>query len=85
MIITMDIELRGFEFWSGARATAYALTWEQLDEVESILEELYPDGMTETELNDLFWFDDDYIAELLGFDDFEALERYNNGDEDDED
>lgn len=42
---------------------------------------MYPDGMSETELNDLLWFEDDTIAEWLGFEDWEALERLNNGEE----
>jgi hypothetical protein len=78
MLITTDIELRGFEFWAGAVNTYNALTFEQLDEVESYLDELYPDGMSETELNDLFWFDADWIAEILGFEDFEDLENAND-------
>ena len=35
-------------------------------------------------INDLFWFEDDYIAQLLGFKNWEALERHNSG-EDEED
>ena len=35
-------------------------------ELENILEELYPDGMTETELNDLLWFDSESVYEWLG-------------------
>ena len=34
--------------------------------LENILEELYPDGMTETELNDLLWFDSESVYEWLG-------------------
>lgn len=30
-------------------------------------------------INDLFWFEKDFIAQLLGFDSFDALERHNNG------
>ena len=44
-------------------------TDEELDSLESILEtEIYPDGIGETELNDLFWFEDEYLCELLGID-----------------
>ena len=34
---------------------------------------MYPEGMDETEINDLFWFEDDLIAQWLGYEDFEAL------------
>ena len=59
--------LESFRPWSGAEDT-----WRKieeaglLDEFESILEELYPDGLSETELNDFLWFEQDYILELLG-------------------
>ena len=32
--------------------------------------------MTETQLNDILWFETDWIAEMLGFTDWECLERY---------
>lgn len=84
MKIYKEDSLHNFEFWSGARDRAEVLTYEQMEQVENILEELYPDGADETEINDLFWFEEDTIAEWLGFENFEKLEKYNNG-EDDED
>lgn len=41
--------------------------------------------MSETEINDLFWFEEDTIAQWLGFDDFEALERDHNSEDDEDD
>jgi len=73
MKIYKDESLTGFEFWSGAKDTAKYLTDEELTTIESYLEELFPDGMDETELNDFFWFEDDTIAEWLGYEDFEAI------------
>ena len=32
------------------------------------LEDLYPDGMEETEVNDLFWFEEEFLCELIGVD-----------------
>ena len=84
MKIYKEESLRNFEFWSGARNTAEVLTDDQLDEIESLLEMDNPDGMDETEINDFFWFEDDTIAEWLGFGDFEALKRHNNGEEEEE-
>jgi hypothetical protein len=54
-----------------AKDNADELTIEQLDELESILDELYPDGMTETQLNDLMWFDFDTIKNWLGIEEDE--------------
>lgn len=84
MKIYTEIRLENFEAWSGGADTLCTLTHEQCETLESILEDLYPDGMSETELNDLLWFDDDTIAEWLGFSDWEALEKYNNGEEEEE-
>ena len=66
MKIYSEKSLRNFEFWSGAKENANELTGAQLDEVETILEDLYPEGMDETQINDLFWSDFDTIKEWLG-------------------
>lgn len=66
MRIKTDKSLQHFEFWSGAKELAERLTWEELIEIENQLEELYPSGLTETELNDLFWFDSEFICDLIG-------------------
>ena len=84
MKITSEINLRDFEGWSGAVDTLNTLTDEQKDALEANLEELYPDGMDETSLNDLLWFENDAIAEWLGFEDWEDLERENSGEEEEE-
>lgn len=73
MTITREESLRNFEFWSGARDTVKYLTEDELDEIEEILEELHPEGMDETEINGIFWFEDDTIARWLGYDNFEEI------------
>ena len=65
MKITKEQSLSNFNFWSGAKENAKELTFSQLNEVECILEDLYPDGIDETHLNDIFWFDFDTIKEWL--------------------
>lgn len=86
MKIYKEENLTSFEFWGGAKDTVKYLTWEELEQIESMLEEMYPDGMDETELNDFFWFEDDTIAEWLGYEDFEELmHRDDEDDEEDED
>lgn len=74
MKIYSEKSLRNFEFWSGAKENANELTDAQLDEVETILKDLYPEGMDETQINDLFWFDFDTIKEWLGITDEEEAE-----------
>lgn len=67
MIITYELDLNRFEAWSGAKETLERIQREgKCAELENVLEELYPDGMTETELNDLLWFEPETIYEWLG-------------------
>jgi hypothetical protein len=73
MKITTEINIRNFEFWSGAVDTVKYLTEEQLDTIEVVLEDVYLDGIDETELNDFFWFEEDTIAEWLGYNSFDEL------------
>ena len=85
MKIYAEKSLRDFEFWSGAKDTVKYLTLNELDTIEEILEDVNPDGMDETEINDFFWFEDDTIAEWLGYDDFEELMHRDDEDEEEED
>ena len=73
MKIYTEKALSNVQWWSGARDTAEYLTNADFETLETELERLYPDGIGETELNDLFWFGKDWIAELLGYTDFEQL------------
>lgn len=82
MKIYTEQSLKNFEFWSGAVDTVKYLTDDEMDTIEATLEDIYPDGMTDTEINDFFWFDDDTIAEWLGYGSFEEIM---NRDEEDED
>ena len=67
MTITYELDLNRFEAWSGAKETLERIQREEkCEELENVLEELYPDGMTETELNDLLWFDSEQVYEWLG-------------------
>ena len=76
MIITKEIstanEVRDL-VWSGAADRVADLSDRQIESIINILEDTYPDGMDETELNDFFWFDDDTYAEWLGYRDAEQL------------
>lgn len=67
MNVTYELDLKNFEAWSGAVDTLDRIRNEgKCEELEFMLEEMYPDGMTETQLNDLLWFESDTIFEWLG-------------------
>lgn len=70
MIIRNEISLSNFEAWSGAVSTLDRIIEEGLcDELETIIEELYPEGIDETTLNDILWFDSEIVFEWLGIED----------------
>lgn len=73
MKIISETSLADFEYWSGAKDTANRI-WEEkgregFDQLEAMLEDMYPDGIDETELNDLLWFDAETVYEWLGIGD----------------
>ena len=66
MIIKTETNLRNFEAWSGAIETKNLILDAGLEEeFEGLIDELYPNGLTDTELNDILWFDADWILENL--------------------
>ena len=67
MKINSEMGLKKFKAWSGAKDTLNKLIeLDKCDELEFILDDLYPDGLTDTQLNDILWFDDEWIYETLG-------------------
>lgn len=81
MKVFTETSLVDFEFWNGARDTVKYLTYDELEQIEAILEEAYPDGMSDTQINDIFWFEDDWIAEMLGYNDFDEIMHRDDEDE----
>jgi hypothetical protein len=67
MALIVNVGIDGFKPWSGAVST-----WDEIEEankvsdLEFFLEELYPEGITDTQLNDILWFDYEWLFENLG-------------------
>lgn len=80
MKVTEELSLSNFDFWGGAKERAKMLTIDELDEIESQLEDLYPDGIEATQINDIFWFDFDWISQMLGYEDEEDFYNKRNND-----
>ena len=73
MKVYSEIGLESFEAWSGGLDTKRAiLSHDKETEFENYIEETYPDGLSETELNDLLWFEDEFIFEYLGMNEEET-------------
>ena len=67
MKVITETNLRGFNAWSGAVDTKNLIISLGLEEeFEMLIDELYEEGLTDTQLNDLLWFESDWILERLG-------------------
>ena len=76
MLVTREISIKDFEAWSGAVNTCDRIIEEgKRDEFDSLIDELYPNGIDETDLNDLLWFESDWIYESLGISEEEEEEE----------
>lgn len=75
MLITTEHTWMSFTFWGGAIYTVETLSSQEMDIIWSILEnDVFPEGATDTMINDFFGFENDTIAEWLGYDSWEQLE-----------
>jgi len=67
MKVYSEISMSEFRPWSGAVSTYDRIqNAGLLDELEALIEEMYPDGCSETAINDLLWFEDEWIFNTLG-------------------
>ena len=77
MTMTIEKKLRDFHFWSGAATNVAKLTPEELDTLESELEDMIDEKepWSTTEINDLMWFQFEDVCEWLGLDYEEVMAR----------
>jgi len=74
--ICREMSLAKFDFWPEAQDRTRFLTEEELNRIEQILEQLYPEGLNEDEINSIFWLEEGLIAEWLGYESFaQIMER----------
>ena len=66
MKVISEMTLNQFTFWAGAVGNAQMLTYEEMEMVGDMLEDIYCDGVEDVTLNDLFWFEFDFVCDLLG-------------------
>lgn len=68
MIYKVEESLSNFEFWGQARDVAREFTDEQIEQLEDLISDMFCDDYpTDTQINDLFAYDSDYLKELLGW------------------
>lgn len=77
MKYTVEMPLSAFEFWGPAGQHAEKLTDKELDKIEDELAliDFFEEDPSDTQLNDLFAFDFDYVCELIGLNAEEVLNR----------
>ena len=74
MKVYSEINLKDFNTWAGANSTKDELFEYELDNLEVQLEDYFRcEAISETELNDILWFETDFVAECLGFNSWEEL------------
>lgn len=67
MKIISETSIADFNAWSGAVETKEAIVNAgKCDEFDSYIEEIYPDGLTDTQLNDMLWHESEYMLYLMG-------------------
>ena len=67
IIINENCRLYDFKAWSGAKDTQKTIIEaSKVEEFENFIDECYPEGLTDIQLNDFLWFDNEYIFEFLG-------------------
>ena len=61
------MSLSDYKPWSGAVDTFNKIMDAgKFDALDELIEDEYPDGITDTGLNDLLWFDSEWVLEMLG-------------------
>lgn len=69
-------ELNDYRPWDGAVDTYNTIEeHDKLEELEQLIDELYPDGISFTGLNDLLWFNSEFVFEQLGIQDEDESEE----------
>ena len=69
MKIYNNESLQNLETWCGATATKQKIIdSNKEEEFESLIDESFPEGLSAMELNDILWFEEEWIFENLGID-----------------
>lgn len=57
----IEESLEDFHFWSGAKSNAELLTSDEFETIEDYINDGFCEDPTDTAINDLFWFDFDFL------------------------
>lgn len=80
-----NLSIVDFDAWSGAVDTKKTIIGkDKIEEFNSLIEDLYPDGLSETQLNDILWFDSEWCFEMLGISEDEDTDEEDEEETEDE-
>ena len=65
MRVISEMSLTSFEFWGGAKERAKMLTYEEIEQIGEVIEEIYEE-IEDVTINDLFWLDFAWCCECVG-------------------
>lgn len=65
-IVNEITSLEEFDAWSGAIDTKQTIIDNgKGDAFITLMEEIYPEGLSDVQLNDMLWFDSEYLFDML--------------------
>lgn len=73
MKVYQEVDHTNLNLWGQGYINSVHLTDDEIDQVLNRFEEVYPDGIDITDLNDIFTFEPDHIAEILGYENWEEV------------
>lgn len=61
------MEFTDYQPWGGARETCALIdAHNKLEDLDRLITEYYPEGLTEMELNAILWFNSEWVLSSLG-------------------
>lgn len=81
MRIYSEFDINTFGAWAGAIDTKkHIIETGNAENFNAMMDDIFPDGCTDTEMNDLLWFDSSTVYDWLGLDEdgneIDDLENY---------
>lgn len=74
MKIYQEVNADNIQLWGEGYKTTLSLTDREINTILDLLEDVYPNGINLTDLNDFFAYKRDTIASWLGYESWETLE-----------
>ena len=85
MKVYKDMSITDFDAWCGAVSTKDKIVEAGKEKAfDELIEDVFPDGIDETKLNDILWFESEWVYEAVGLDEDGDVPNDDSDDEDSE-